>query len=102
MKITNHRIIALLNVLGAAAYTVLIIFVMMGLNTGGSDSPASPFVFLMMFVLSATVVGSLILGRPLLMYIDGRKEEAVNMFIWTVIWLVVVTLIGISVASLFF
>lgn len=44
-------------------------------------------VFLMLFVLSAAVSGVLVLGKPILMYLDGRKKEAIQLFGFTIFWL---------------
>jgi len=44
---------------------------------------------LLLFMFSALVTSSLVLGKPILMYIDGQKKEAVSMFVATAAWLVV-------------
>ncbi len=43
--------------------------------------------FLLLFVISATVAGTLVLGKPVMLYIDGDKKEAVKMLGYTVLWL---------------
>lgn len=48
---------------------------------------------LMLFVLSATIVGTLVLGRPILLYLDGKKSESLKMFGYTVGWLALGTVI---------
>ena len=35
-----------------------------------------PLAVLLPFVTSATIVGSLVLGRPVLLYLDGKKKQA--------------------------
>ena len=52
-----------------------------------------PLAVLMLFVVSATIVGTLVLGRPILLYLDGKKDEALRFFGWTVGWLAVLTLV---------
>ena len=47
-----------------------------------------PVFMLLLFVVSATVTGSLVLGKPLLMYLDGQKKEAVKLLFLTLGWLV--------------
>ena len=42
-----------------------------------------PIMMLMLFVFSAAVTSGLVLGRPLLWYLDGKKKEAVSLFIST-------------------
>ena len=39
-----------------------------------------PLALLMLFVVSATIVGTLVLGRPILLYLDGRKDAALRFF----------------------
>ena len=34
----------------------------------------APLAVLMLFVVSATIVGSLVLGRPILLYLDAKKN----------------------------
>ncbi|MEK7609501.1 MAG: hypothetical protein AAB470_00055 [Patescibacteria group bacterium] len=43
-----------------------------------------PVIMLLLFVFSATVCGSLVLGRPLLLYLDGEKKKALTLFAYTV------------------
>jgi hypothetical protein len=52
-----------------------------------------PLALLMLFVLSATIVGSLVLGRPILLHLEGKKNEALRFFGYTVGWLAILTVI---------
>lgn len=52
-----------------------------------------PVAFLLLFVLSAAITGALILGRPVLLYLDGQKSAGVKLFFYTVVWLLAATLI---------
>ena len=56
---------------------------------------------LMLFVTSATVMGFLILGRPLLMYFDGAKKEAVKLFYFTIAWLALIVITIFSGIAIF-
>lgn len=47
------------------------------------DTVFAPIMALMLFVFSAAVTGSLVLGKPILWYIDGKKKEAVQLFFST-------------------
>ncbi|MBI4458039.1 hypothetical protein HY633_03700, partial [Candidatus Uhrbacteria bacterium] len=42
-----------------------------------------PMAFLMLFSLSAAVLGLLIFARPVMFYIDGKKREAVKLLVYT-------------------
>src|SRR5262245_66638922 len=52
-----------------------------------------PLAVLMLFVVSATIVGTLVLGRPILLYLDGKKHDGLRFFGWTVGSLAVLTLL---------
>lgn len=54
-------------------------------------------VFLMLFVFSAAISGALILGKPLLLYLEGQKKEALELFGFILGWLFFFMLIFISV-----
>lgn len=47
------------------------------------DTVFAPIMMLMLFVFSATLTATLVLGRPVLWYLDGRKKEAVSLFFYT-------------------
>lgn len=86
----NQKLIALLNALCVAAYTGAVVSVLFFIESRVKDTIFAPIFFLLLFVLSASVVGALILGGPVLMYLDGRKKEAINMFVWTLLCLAVI------------
>ena len=49
----------------------------------------TPIAALMLFVFSALVVGGLVLGKPLMLYIDGKKKEGIRLLFFTGIGLFV-------------
>ena len=63
---------------------------------GKVESFWGPVVILLLFVLSATITGALILGRPIYLYLNNSKREAVKLLIYTVVSLLVITLITIA------
>lgn len=65
---------------------------------GNMDKTTGPIAFLMLFVVSAGITGSLVAGKPLLMYFNGQKSEAVKLFVYTLLWLALATLILILVS----
>ncbi|HTL39191.1 MAG TPA: hypothetical protein VL306_00010 [Methylomirabilota bacterium] len=83
------------------AYVSLVAFVMSHANQffGQKDTAFTPVVVLMLFVLSAAITGSLVLGRPALMYMDGQKKEAIQFFSYTVGWLFVLTIVAFIVLA---
>lgn len=47
------------------------------------DTVFAPILMLSLLVFSVAVVGSLIFGRPILWYLDGKKREAVLLLAYT-------------------
>jgi hypothetical protein len=64
---------------------------------GPAKTVFAPTAFLMLFVLSAVVVGSVVLGRPVLLYAEGQKKEALKFFGFTVLWLFALTIVAFLV-----
>lgn len=60
----------------------------------GKDIVLIPIAMLLLFVFSAALTGSLILGRPILWYLDGKKKEAVALFMATLGFLFLFTLVA--------
>lgn len=52
-----------------------------------------PIAFLLLFVLSAAIVGGLVLGQPILWYLEGKKKEAIQLFGFIVIWIFIFTVL---------
>ena len=60
------------------------------------DTFQMPLAMLLLFVLSAGVVSSLILGKPILMYLDGEKSEGIKMFVRSLLWLFVFAVLAFA------
>jgi hypothetical protein len=52
-----------------------------------------PVAFLMLFVISATIVGLLVLAKPAMLYASGAKGEGVKFLGYTVGWLCAITVV---------
>lgn len=89
---------AALHALGTALYVACVATFMSYTSEifGGvkEETALIPFAMLLLLVLSASVTGSLVLGRPILWYLDGKKKEAVTLFIATVGCLFALTLLA--------
>ena len=77
-----------MNALGTAVYVAVIAsFLFYAPRIFGTDTPKDtvlvPFVMLLLLVLSVAITGSLVFGRPMLWYLDGRKKEALRLFAYT-------------------
>jgi hypothetical protein len=86
---------ALANALWTALYIILIAIFFNNAQAmfGNGKTILIPIVMLLLFVFSATLCGALVLGRPILWYLDGKKKEAITLFIYTTVVLLVVTVL---------
>lgn len=89
--------LAFINVLGEGVYVFLVALLLNSVGRIMGNTPdnkiLAPLAFLFLFVLSAAVSGALILGRPALMYLDGKKKEALELFGFTLMWLFIFLII---------
>lgn len=93
---------ALVNSLATVIYISLVVFVMMnGQNFFGTASDfGGGLAMLMLFVLSAAVTGSLVIGKSILLYLDGAKKEAIKLLLYTILDLSLITLIIMIILGL--
>lgn len=92
----------------ADAFGVLVYIVLVALFMNSAEKVfprmneiLGPIVILLLFVLSAAVTGSLVLGRPVLAYLDGSKKEATIMFLYTLGWLLLFLILFLTVNCAF-
>lgn len=77
----------ILNALGAAGYIILVVCIVQFLSrTMGdkSDTIGAPITFLSLLTLSVATIAYLFLYDPVQLLIDGKKKEAVNLFVQTI------------------
>ena len=94
---------AFYNSLLTAGYIVLIatfMFYAGQAKIGRSNSVLIPITFLLLVVCSAGFTGFLVLGHPAMMYMDGKKKEAVNMLIQTLLFLFIITIAAVALMIL--
>ncbi len=100
---TNKKLALLgfLHALGTVAYIALVALIMNNGNRwfGPGNGIVAGVAILSLFVLSAAIVGSLVLGRPVLWYMDGKKSEGIKLFLCTLGWLLIFTLIIFAVLA---
>lgn len=86
-----------LHALGVALYVALVssllFYTPRFLGSSKEDTVLAPIAMLLLFVTSAAITGLLVLGRPLLWYLDGKKKEAVSLVMATLGFLSLITLI---------
>ncbi|MCL4359829.1 hypothetical protein M1555_01045 [Patescibacteria group bacterium] len=77
---------AFVNALGTALYIAAVgLFMYYGslIRIGRTRQILVPIALLMLFVCSAAITGYLLFGKPALLYIDGKKKEAVSLLFHT-------------------
>jgi len=95
MKNSKLFLYGLTHALSTAIYIGLVAFLMQNAEKifGKMNNLMGPVAFLLIFVLSAAVTGALVLGKPVLMYLDNQKKEALKLFFYTLGWLLIITVI---------
>ena len=93
----NSKIIywSVINSLAAFAYILWVAWLMFNASSifGQIKSFWGPAALLLLFVLSATIVGALVLGRPIYIYLNGQKIEAIKLLAYTISCLFIITII---------
>lgn len=91
----------ILNALAASGYIILVALTMFyGIeHAAPNNSIVVPIVVLSLFSLSAAVMGYIFFYHPILLFLDGKKKAAVDLFLRTVASFAVITLV---IAALFF
>lgn len=99
MKNSSLIKISLLNSVGVLVYVSLVALIMQNGEKifGKMQNYLGPIAFLLLFILSAGVTGALVLGRPILFYLDGKKVEAIKLFGFTLAWLFVLTVLALVI-----
>ncbi len=89
------------NALVAFIYIVAIVFIVnwAGNNEILETSLLMPIMMLSLFVLSAAVMAYLFLYQPVMLYLDGKKKDAVSLFMKT---LLIFAMLPLSIFLLYF
>lgn len=77
----------LLNATAAASYIIFVVSVMTFVTSPLRNKPDTffaPITMLFMLTLSVTVMAYLFFYQPLLLFIEGKKKAAVDLFVKTV------------------
>ena len=89
---------ALVNALLTALYVAGVgSFMYLGslIKIGQSRSFLVPITLLLLLVMSASITGFLIFGKPAQMYIDGKKKEALSLLTQTLVFFSAITFLAI-------
>ena len=98
----NLPVRSLLNSLGVFIYIVAIVSLLFNGNKlfGEEDNFLMPVVMLMLLVLSATITGFLVLGKPIMLYLENQKSDAIKLLAYTIGWLASFTVITLIILAL--
>lgn len=99
MDKTNLVLRSFINSFLTALYITGVAFFMFGAQKifgTIEDNFRMPLAMLLLFVLSASIVSALILGKPILLYLEGKKTEGVKMFLYSVGWLFVFAVLAFA------
>lgn len=75
------------NALSASAYIILVVSIMTFVTQPLRNKPDTffaPVTVLFMLTLSVAVMAYLFFYQPLLLFIEGKKKDAINLFVKTV------------------
>jgi hypothetical protein len=94
---TKLPLSSLRNALGTAVYVAIVALIIYSAEKifGKMSNITGPIAFLLLFVTSAAITGFLVLGQPIMLYLDNQKREAVRLFLYTVGWLFAFTIIAL-------
>jgi hypothetical protein len=100
----NNKLISwsFVHSVGVLAYTALVVLIMNNGEKlfGKQMNYLGALAMLLLFVISATIVGALVLGKPVLLYLDGQKKDAIKLLFMTIGWLLIFTIIAFIVLLL--
>lgn len=82
---------AFFNALGTVVYTTLVAWFLYNGKAlfDGKDSFFIPLFMLLLLIISATVTGLLVLGKPIQFYLEAKKSEANRLLLQTLGWIIV-------------
>jgi hypothetical protein len=60
----------------------------------------APFVILLLFSLSAAIVGGLIFGQSVYLFLDNKKKESITAAFYSIGWLALITILGLVLLAI--
>jgi hypothetical protein len=97
MKISKLELQSLVHSLGVLVYVSGVAWIMQNGERIFGHNFWGPVVLLLLFVFSALITGLLVLGRPIYLFLNGEKTDAVKMLFYTVGWMFVIITIVLVV-----
>lgn len=92
MKKSDYLSKSFFNAAGVLVYITAVALLLSGaekiFGQQTSKSFVIPVFMLLLLVISASITGFLVVGKPILLYLDGLKKEALALLFYTIGWLV--------------
>ena len=88
---------AFINAIATTAYIIIIALFMYYLQANSPEKTATVFIpiaMLLLFVFSAAFTGFLVFGKPIMLYLDGKKKEAISLVGYTLVILFILTILA--------
>lgn len=67
---------------------------------GNSSGTLGAFVVLMLFSLSAAVVGGLVFGESVMLFFENKRKDSITAALYSVGWLALYTIIGMLLLAM--
>lgn len=90
---------AALHSFGVLAYVALVATLMNNIGKYLGDKPDTvfaPMAVLLLFVTSAAITGYLVVGQPIMLFLEGKKSEAVQQFAYNVAFMIFFTALAVG------
>lgn len=86
---------AFIDAIGTTIYIILVVAFIYFLQGSmlKENNILIPIAMLLLFVCSAAITGFLVFGKPIMMYLDGKKKEAIWLVSLTLVVLLIITII---------
>ncbi|MBI2097224.1 MAG: hypothetical protein HYT40_03720 [Candidatus Sungbacteria bacterium] len=99
MKKSDHLLKGLLSAIGVLVYTSAVAW--LGFHNqeifGKPTNFLTPLFVLLLFVISASITGLLVLGKPIHLYLSGLKKEAFTLLFATLAWLILFIIVVVFI-----
>lgn len=92
---------SLVHAFAVLAYIMGVVYFMQTVGTwfGGKDTILSVAPVLLLLVFSVSVMGVLVFGRPVYLFVTGFRREAVEFLIYTMGWMLVILILFIGIMT---
>ena len=95
--IKNATLNAILSILYVMLIGSFLFYIPKFLHSDKPDTVFAPILMLSLLVFSASLMGILIFGKPLMWYLDNKKQEAVSLLLSTLGIFFLITLVILAI-----